>query len=212
MPLHPPYAFPQWLAPLMPRVITRMPAKNKKLYLSFDDGPDPEVTPYVLDVLKDYDAHATFFLIGDRIQGRHRLLQRMVREGHRLGNHTFHHLNAWKTPCRDYLQSIDRTAELIRQFQEQPPPLFRPPYGRLTPRCLRRIPGEYRIVLWSYLSLDYDRRINPEKSLDLLKQKLAPGHILVFHDSRKAFPSLRRILPPLLDHFTRRGFDFDKLF
>ena len=209
---HPPYRFPAWLAPLVRGTVRRLPAKDKTLYFTFDDGPDPEATPFVLDVLARYHARATFFLIGDRMAHQPHLLQEMVAQGHRLANHTFHHNDAWKTPCPAYLRSIRRTQDLIRSYQPDAPSLFRPPYGRITPHCLRHIRPGYHVILWSYLSLDYDKRIDPEKSFRVLKKRLAPGHIVVFHDSRKAFPSLQYLLPRLMEDFTRRGFEFLPLF
>ena len=212
MHIHAPYRFPTRLNPLLPGVITRMPGNTKTLYLTFDDGPDPEITPYVTEILRDYHAHATFFLIGDRILRNRKLAEDLAAEGHLLANHTMYHENAWKTPCKKYLKSIDRTRFLLETIQKNQTRFFRPPYGKWNPFCLPRIKKQTRMVLWSYLSLDYDRRIDPAVSLKVLEKNLKPGHIVVFHDSRKAFPSLKYLLPKLLEIFSKRGFDFKALF
>ncbi len=208
---HPPYRLPRWAQIFLRRAVLSGPAGENAVYLTFDDGPWPDITPWVLDTLDRYDARAIFFVTGDQLDKNPGLARDIVRRGHLLGNHTYRHLDAWKTPPALYLDDIRRTQVLIDRIQPGAPRLFRPPYGHYRPAVARRL-TDYRIILWSVLSLDYDRRVRPEKSLQKLKRLIRPGDIVVFHDSPKAQSSLRILLPALLDDLHGRGFAFKQMF
>jgi len=232
---------PAWLRPLFSgsewRGAPAGPTGRPRLYLTFDDGPIPEETPWVLEQLAAYQAQATFFCVGDNL-GRHPDIARAaLAAGHRLGNHTQHHRSAWNTPRAEYLagvaecelnlELIMRKEELLKgaevlskgaalagsSAQEPMPPakLFRPPYGRLTWPVLRQLRAEYRVIMWSLLTRDYDRDLAPERALRLTLAATRPGDIVVLHDSRKASRSLRFLLPRLLAHYGDLGYEFATL-
>lgn len=205
---------------LYPHRLWSLSADKKVLYLTFDDGPIPEVTPWVLDQLKHYDAKATFFCIGDNIIKHPRIFSSILEEGHKIGNHTFHHSNGFNTPAKEYLQDVlladqaisGETAGSQGEIFETGPKIFRPPYGRLTSKQARLLRREgYKIVMWDVLSQDYNPEISPEKILNKMKVCSAAGSILVFHDSLKAGKNLREVLPELLEHYSKKGFIFESL-
>lgn len=193
------------------------------LYLTFDDGPIPEETPWVLEQLAEYHAKATFFCVGENV-ARYPEIARAVRAaGHRLGHHTYHHISAWQTRPADYLAEVRRGhAELSRALSVdiQPgeaealagqPSLFRPPYGRLTRSLSAALRPDYRLIMWSVLTRDYDPHLPPEDCLRRTMAAVRPNDIVVFHDSRKASPRLRYVLPRLLAHCAARGYRFETL-
>ncbi|WKN33599.1 polysaccharide deacetylase family protein [Porifericola rhodea] len=185
---------------------------GKQIYLTFDDGPIPKITPYVLDVLAEYQAKATFFCVGDNIERHPEVYQQVLDAGHRTGNHTFNHLNGWKTDNEHYLQNI----MYCRQSQERytndiGKPLFRPPYGKITRSQIKILKNEYHIVMWDILSGDYNPRFAAEKCLNKCIRHTVPGTIIIFHDSRKAAKNLKFVLPRYLDHFAQAGFQFSAL-
>ena len=180
--------------------------REKILYLSFDDGPEPEVTGFVLDTLKRYDAKATFFCIGKNVQEYPEVYKRILLEGHRVGNHTHNHLNGWKVGDREYLENVQAAAHYIDSD------LFRPPYGRIgffQASLLQRAPLNYKIIMWEVLSADFDVRLRGEECARNVIRKAGPGSIVVFHDSRKAFDRLRGALPVVLEHFSGLGYRFE---
>jgi peptidoglycan/xylan/chitin deacetylase (PgdA/CDA1 family) len=197
---------PWWLKRLYSGLVWRMPAgREKVLYLSFDDGPHPVATPFVLDELKKYEARATFFCIGKNVQEYPQIYRRVLMDGHRVGNHTQDHLNGWKTADKKYLENI-RDAALVIDSD-----LFRPPYGRITrfqSSILRGAPFNYKIVMWEVLSADLDRRVTPERCGRNVIRHAGPGSIVVFHDSEKALERLREALPAVLKHFSGLGYRF----
>ncbi len=172
------------------------------LYLTFDDGPIPEVTPWVLETLQTYQAQATFFCVGENVE-RHRVIfERLLEEGHRVGHHTEHHLNGWKTTPETYFANADLAAEKVGTT------LFRPPYGRITPHQAAVLSRKYRIVLWDLVTGDYNAELDPQDIIQTVLKKTKSGDILVFHDSVKAWPNLRVVLPAILENFSKRGFQF----
>lgn len=190
---------------IYPRFLWRMPATEKSIYLTFDDGPVPEVTPWVLEELEKYGAAATFFCVGDNIRKHPETFQQIISAGHTLGNHTYNHLNGWKTPVDEYLRNVARSEEL------HPCTLFRPPYGRITRKQARGILPRQQIVMWSVLTRDYSPALSPEKCLSKAIKNTEKGSIVLFHDSLKAQKNLEYVLPRYLAHFSRLGYRFERL-
>jgi peptidoglycan/xylan/chitin deacetylase (PgdA/CDA1 family) len=196
---------PWWLKKFYSNLIWNIPAKDRVLYLTFDDGPHPVVTPFVLDQLKEYGAAATFFCIGKNVQEYPQIYRRVLMEGHRVGNHTHNHLNGWATDDQKYLGNIRDAAHLIDSN------LFRPPYGRIgkfQSSLLRHDPFNYKIIMWEVLSADFDRSLNGETCIRNVIRHARPGSIVVFHDSEKAWDRLRIALPKVLEHFSNNGYRF----
>jgi peptidoglycan/xylan/chitin deacetylase (PgdA/CDA1 family) len=197
---------PWWLKKYYSNLIWNIPGKDQVLYLTFDDGPHPVVTPFVLDQLKEYGAAATFFCIGKNVQEYPQIYRRILMDGHRVGNHTQNHLNGWATNDKKYLENIRDAARLIDSN------LFRPPYGRIgkfQSALLRREPFNYKIIMWEVLSADFDRAVDGEGCIHNVINNARPGSIVVFHDSEKAWDRLRIALPKVLEHFSNNGYRFE---
>lgn len=176
-----------------------------EIFLTFDDGPIPEITPLVLDILKEYNAKATFFCVGDNVNKHPDVYGKVLAAGHTTGNHTYHHLNGWKTPLNEYLADIGQCHRMVKS------PLFRPPYGRIRPSYIQSIKPDYQIIMWSVLSGDFDLDSSPEKVLNNATQNTSDGSIVVFHDSLKAADRLFYALPRFLEHFSQQGFTFSAI-
>jgi len=199
---------PWWLKKLYGNCIWEMPNTEKIIYLSFDDGPHPVITTFVLDTLAQYNAKATFFCIGKNVVEQSAVYERIVQEGHAVGNHTFNHLNGWHTNDAVYLQDIATAKKHIDA------PLFRPPYGRITSFQLKMLAtDQYQLtsIMWTVLSGDFDQKMSKEKCLQNVLTKSGKGSIVVFHDSEKAFEKLKYALPKVLEHFSRKGYQFKKI-
>lgn len=197
---------PFWLKKLYPTCLWNYPATaEKKIYLSFDDGPHATATPFVLDQLKKFNAIASFFCIGKNVIAEPNLYKRVLMEGHRVGNHTFNHLNGWKTNSREYLENIEKAREHIDSD------LFRPPYGKASAFQIRNLREKlkYKIVMWDVLSGDFDPMVNGKRAAENVIRKSRSGSIVVFHDSAKAFPVLQEALPLVLTFFSEKGYSFD---
>jgi len=181
---------------------------RQAVYLTFDDGPHPQATPFVLEQLKKYNAKGTFFCIGKNVVEHPQIYQQLLQEGHTVGNHTHQHLNGWKTGTDKYIQNILEARQYIDS------PLFRPPYGRITPfqvKALKnKMPG-VQIIMWDVLSGDFDINLNPEKCLQNVLKHTRPGSIVVFHDSLKAFPRLEYVLPRAMEAWMKKGYKFEGL-
>lgn len=196
-----PSSTPSWVDQILPSVLWRFATKEPIIYLTFDDGPIPEVTPWVLDLLAKNNAKATFFCIGANVKKYPEIYQRILDEGHTVGNHTHNHLNGWKTGNKEYFTNIKECGKWVETT------LFRPPYGKLSQSQLKQLKKKYQIVMWSVLSKDYDAEVRPESCLgNVLTSR--PGDILVFHDSLKAEENLRYTLPRLLKHHSNMGMKF----
>ncbi len=199
---------PVWLQKLFPKMVWKIKTNEKKIYLSFDDGPHPEHTIFVLDELKKYNAKATFFCIGNNVRLFSDVYKRIIDEGHSVGNHTYQHLNGKKTKDAVYIKDVVDAAKYIDST------LFRPPYGQIKKfqsKLLRKIAKPYKIIMWTVLSGDFDVKITKEKCLENVLFKTTNGSIVVFHDSEKAATKMKYSLPKLLKIFTEKGFSFDKL-
>lgn len=193
---------------LYPDSIWKMPDTSKAIYLTFDDGPHPQITPFVLDELDKYNAKATFFCIGKNVMEHPGLFKRILDRGHAVGNHTHTHLNGWKTPNAKYLQNIQEAAGYIDSH------LFRPPFGRITRlqrKQLQQMKVPFKVVMWTVLSGDFDKNTTPEKCLHNVINNAESGSVIVFHDSEKAYDKLRYALPEVLRHFNEAGFRFEKI-
>lgn len=185
-----------------------MPGDSNRLYLSFDDGPHPEITPFVLDTLKKYNAKATFFCIGKNVEKYPDVYRRILDDGHRVGNHTMSHMNSKKTEERIWLEDVKAASKWIDSD------LFRPPYGRISrfqEKVLREAKPGYRTIMWTVLSGDFDQKLKAEECWQIVKRKSKAGSIIVFHDSDKAWQRLKDCLPKTLEHFANQGFIFDPI-
>ncbi|MDX1603852.1 MAG: polysaccharide deacetylase family protein [Salinimicrobium sediminis] len=192
------------------------PADEKAIYLTFDDGPIPEVTPWVLDQLKSFNAKATFFCIGENVQKHPEIFKKIIAEGHKVGNHTFNHLNGWKTSTPEYVLNTLKARQIIEKNIPGKEPaknaLFRPPYGRIKSKQVRELQKrDFRIIMWSILSMDYNTGITPERCFQNVIDHARPGSVIVFHDSFKAQKNLVKVLPRVLDHLNREGYKFKAL-
>jgi len=210
---------PKFVQRIYPKRIWALPNNENKVYLTFDDGPIPEVTPWVLDTLKKYNAKATFFCIGDNIKKHPEIFKRILVEGHSVGNHTFNHLNGWQTSTQHY---IDNVSLFEKELQAQSfhhsslvsrTSLFRPPYGKITSKQANLLQEKgYKIIMWSVLSYDYDASVSKEQCLHHVSQNIQPGSIIVFHDSTKAQKNLRYVLPKVLEYCIKKNnFSLNKI-
>jgi peptidoglycan/xylan/chitin deacetylase (PgdA/CDA1 family) len=205
----------QWL---IPSCTWRKEGQGKVIYLTFDDGPHPEITAWVMDELKKHQIKATFFCVGDNLKKHTETAKQLLTQGHQIGNHTMHHIKGWKHKNNDYLKDIESCENEIRDIHEQldikkpQPRLFRPPYGQIKPSQIKLLRNNgYKIIQWSDLSCDYDKRLDCEKSLSALVKNAKPGSIVVFHDSEKAEHQLKQILPSYLEAMLAEGFTFETL-
>ena len=225
---------PKILRLFYPSFLWEMPKGEKKLYLTFDDGPHPTITPQVLEILKKFNAKATFFCIGNNVNKYKDTFELIKNEGHAVGNHTFNHERGWKTKTKDYINSVEQADALIQS------PLFRPPHGRIKSSQIRaiknlrnsksqnlrslefkdksellkfessRIP-EFKIVAWTVISYDWDKSLGAEDCFNNVIKNADDGSIIVFHDSEKAVDNMIPALTKVLEYYTDKGFTFDKL-
>lgn len=197
---------PGWFRALVPGGVFRMPpdstAAAPVVYLTFDDGPIPEMTPLILDILRDKDVKATFFMVGDNVRKYPHLLDAVLAEGHAVGNHTMHHLQGIKVPTSRYLQDIAEAAEYI------PSRLFRPPHGLLRPRQATALAARYRIIMYDLVTRDYSSRLTPEQVLHNACRYARSGSIIVFHDSLKSRERTLSALPKTIDRLREQGYSF----
>lgn len=183
-------------------LIWHFAGREKELYLTFDDGPTDEVTPWVLETLAKYKAKATFFCIGENVQSNPLMYNRILDEGHAVGNHSFSHLKGWITTNKDYIDDVKKATELIQSE------LFRPPYGRIKPAQSYVLKNDFYIIMWDVLTKDYDKDIDPEKCLNYVLNHSEGGSIVVFHDTQKAFKNLQYVLPKILEYYSEKDFSF----
>ena len=196
-----PYS-PFWLQWLYPSLLWHKSRKEKSIYLSFDDGPIPVVTPFVLNTLKSFNAKATFFCIGENIEKHPEIYRQILDAGHSIGNHTYNHLKGWDTEDEIYLDNVSQCARVVKSN------LFRPPYGRAKKSQYSILNTKYSVVMWDVLSGDFDPDISPEKCLQNVLSHTRNGSIIVFHDSLKAFPRLQAVLPKAMAQLSAKGFRF----
>lgn len=205
-------AFIKWI---FPNYIWDIKNKENKIYLTFDDGPIPEITEWVLDILNKEEIKATFFCIGDNIKKHPAVFKRIISEGHSIANHTFNHLKGWDFSTEEYIENTLLCEETIAyniQIKNQKSKIFRPPYGKIKPsqsRKLRKL--GYKIIMWDVLSVDYDKEISPEKCLQNIVENTVSGSIIACHDSAKAFKNLEYALPKAIKYLKSKGFVFEKI-
>lgn len=188
-----------------PLLTWQIKTDEKVIYLTFDDGPHETATPFVLNILKKYNAKATFFCIGKNVQLHSEIYERIINEGHSVGNHTFNHLNGWKVNDENYLSDIKNASAVIQSK------LFRPPYGRIKKSQAKILQPNYNIIMWSVLSGDFDVNLSPQKCLNNVIKNTAKGSIVVFHDSAKAMERLAFALPKTLEYFSEKGYVFKSI-
>lgn len=201
---------PWWLKKVYSSYMWNIKTKEKIIYLTFDDGPHPVATPFVLDELKKYDAKATFFCIGKNVIAHPDIYMRIITEGHAAGNHTQNHLNGWKTKDDVYLADVAEAGKFIDSS------LFRPPYGKITSFQAKHISNALKkddpaIVMWDVLSGDFDNEITKEKCMENVIMNAGKGSIIIFHDSQKAYERLSYCLPLALKYFTEKGYKFERI-
>ena len=199
---------PPWFyRALFPGVIWRIPAKKKCVYLTFDDGPIPEVTPWVLDILDKYGVKATFFCVGDNVRKHPDIYQMILDRGHRVGNHTFNHIQGIRFWTKNYLANVEKAAEYIKSD------LFRPPHGHMRFPQVVGLRRHYRIIMWDLVTRDYSKRMRPEQVLNNVKRYARNGSIITFHDSLKSWNNgnLQYALPRSIEFLKAEGYEFKVL-
>jgi peptidoglycan-N-acetylglucosamine deacetylase len=196
---------PRWLQLLYAKCVWRITTNQKNIYLTFDDGPHPTITPFVLQQLEKFNAKATFFCIGDNVKKHPQTFAHIQAAGHAVGNHTMHHVNGWRTKDEVYIKDVTEAAALISSN------LFRPPYGRITKSQINQLIAKnasVKIIMWSVLAGDWDKKLTVEACLQKLKKNIDAGSIVVFHDSEKAYERLAYTLPKLLQYLSDKGYHF----
>lgn len=193
---------PRFIQALFPRFTWRSETTEKVVHLTFDDGPIPEVTPWVLDQLDHYNARATFFCVGHNIEKHPDIYQKVLDAGHLTGNHTYNHLDGWTTDNMTYFRNIRKASRLVGSN------LFRPPYGHMLPSQAQFLQRHYQVVMWDVLSGDFDPSLGQQECLDNILRYVRPGSIIVLHDSLKSFSKLKFVLPRLLETLHSQGYSF----
>lgn len=222
-----PVKTPQLIQRLFSKYIWKKASLSKTIYLTFDDGPTPEITQWTLDLLKQHNAKATFFCIGHNIEKHPDIFNAILKENHTVGNHTYNHLQGWKTNAKTYIENTEKTQNIINskiqkqnsknssenlEFKDWNLKLFRPPFGKIKRSQAKiLIKKGYNIVMWSVISYDWERKITPEKCLENVLKNTTSGSIVVFHDSIKACKNMQYALPKVLEHFSQKGYQFKSL-
>ncbi|WP_027125664.1 polysaccharide deacetylase family protein [Gelidibacter mesophilus] len=215
-----PVKTPKLIKGIFPSYTWDMPQDQKVIYLTFDDGPTPEITNWTLDLLRSYNAKATFFCIGNNIEKYPDIFNDLIKDGHAIGNHTYHHPKGWTTNSDVYVNQVIKTQDLIAlgiqntklqitNHKSTIANLFRPPYGQITPKQGKRLLAlGYKIIMWDILAFDWKNSISPEECEKNVILKAGNGSIIVFHDSVKAAPRMKFALTKTLEHFSRKGYQF----
>jgi len=204
---------PRVVQKFFPNYSWRVSTEKKEIYLTFDDGPVPDFTPWVLETLKKFNAKATFFCVGENIEKYPHIYQQIIGHNHSVGNHTFNHLQGWKTSTAKYIKNIIKAESYLKDIEKhQGVKLFRPPHGRIKPvqaKILRK--KGYKIIMWDVLSGDFDQNLSKEECLQHTLKHINNGSIVVFHDSVKSFKNLDYVLPRVLEHYMQQGYTFRSL-
>jgi peptidoglycan/xylan/chitin deacetylase (PgdA/CDA1 family) len=197
------FSAPSWLRAVYPKgLVWSVPTNRREVFLTFDDGPIPEVTPLVLGILEKFNVKATFFCVGDNVQKYPQTFKMLQEHGHTIGNHTYHHVKAWKTGFDSYLSEVEQCNQLVKSH------LFRPPHGQITRKITRTLSKDYRIIMWSALTGDYDKKLTGDQCLAHAINNTKPGAVIVFHDSIKALERMEYALPLYIKHCKEQGYSF----
>jgi peptidoglycan-N-acetylglucosamine deacetylase len=199
------YRFPFIIKVFFPQIFYSIRNDSKKVFLTFDDGPITEVTPQILAILSKFNAKATFFCLGKNVADHNDIFITIKEKGHTVGNHTYDHLNGWKTSNFQYFQNVEKAHYLIKSD------FFRPPYGKISPIQIFRLSKKYKIVMWDVLSGDFDNNLSKEKCVEYVLKNVKSGSIVVFHDSLKAKERVLYALPIILEELQKKGFQFAEL-
>ena len=204
---------PNFIQRFFPNIIWKKRTDEKKIWLTFDDGPEEEVTEFILETLKKLNIKASFFLIGKNIQAFPELTKAIIKEGHVVGNHSFSHLNGFKSKNEEYIYDIELGQKLINEKLVEMGitnkiKIFRPPYGRILPQQIKRLKENYKIVMWDIFSWDFKKNISPEKIYNNVIDNVVEGSILVFHNNKKSLNNLKLILEDTLVKLKEKGFVF----
>ena len=191
-----------WLRLLYPKALWRINPTERVVYLTFDDGPIPEVTPRVLEILRNYGVKATFFMVGDNVRKYPEVFEMVKSDGHRLGNHTFNHLGGIKHSTKDYVLNIHKANAYIHSD------LFRPPHGWLRHRQYYFLKRHYKLVMWDLVTRDYSKRLNADDAFENVRRYARPGSIITFHDSLRSVPKLWSALPRSIEWLLAEGYEF----
>ena len=203
---------PAWLKYLYPSLTwDRSEHPDKVIYLTFDDGPIPEVTEFVLDTLDHFEAKATFFCVGENIEKHQSVASAVLERGHLIGNHTHNHIKGWNTSNEKYADNIRLCDAAIEGLGISNNNYFRPPYGRIGPGQIKMIKSDYEIVMWDVLTGDYNSALSANAIFKSVTKVTQPGSIVLFHDSIKAYPRMKEVLPDYLSYFSERGYTFKTL-
>ncbi|MCF8274164.1 MAG: polysaccharide deacetylase family protein [Flavobacteriaceae bacterium] len=209
---------PSVVKKMFPKYVWSISTTEAVIYLTFDDGPTPEITEWTLQQLKKFHAKATFFCIGNNVEKYPVVFQKIINHGHAIGNHTHNHLKGWKTQTNDYLENASKAQQVINyqlsiaNSQASSVNLFRPPYGRIKPKQAKQLQAlGYQIIMWDVLSFDWDKDVTSEKCLENVIKNTEKGSIIVFHDSLKASKNMMNTLPKVLDYYSKLGFTFKSL-
>jgi peptidoglycan/xylan/chitin deacetylase (PgdA/CDA1 family) len=197
--------FPKFLRPFFGKLIWQVDTDSRLIYLTFDDGPVPEVTPKVLDILDRYGWKATFFCVGENVMKHPDLYQEILRRGHSVGNHSFNHIRGFAHPLGEYVANVRKASVYIDSK------LFRPPHGRIRFSQINALKNDYQIVMWDVITYDYDRNKSPESILKIIKRYLRKGSIVVFHDSIKAEKNVLAVLPKALEYWKEQNYQYGLL-
>jgi len=205
------HKIPIWFQRLFPGFTWQFPSNEKVIYLTFDDGPIPEVTPWVVEVLNEYKIKATFFVVGENIKRNPNEFIDLIKAGHTIGNHTYHHVKGWSTSTKTYLHDVENCSQVIIDSGGEMPIYFRPPHGRIKLSQANLLKENYKLIMWNVLSVDYDKSLSKEKCLINTIEATSSGAIVVFHDSLKAEKNLKYVLPKFIKHFINEGYSFKAL-
>lgn len=198
--------FPRFFRPLVGKnIIWRKKTSSKVIYLTFDDGPVPEITPAVLAILEQYNWKATFFCVGENVTKHPDIYNKILQQGHKTGNHTYNHLKGFSCNSADYLLNVQKAAQFIDSD------LFRPPHGQISAKQIKLLKNDYQLVMWDVITHDYNQKLSPEQVLSNITNNIRSGSIVVFHDSGKAADNLLKVLPLALDFWISKGYTFGLL-
>jgi len=208
-----PVKTPSVVKKMFPNYTWNIPTTEEVIYLTFDDGPTPEITEWTLEQLKKHDAKATFFCIGNNVEKHPEVFQSIINQGHAIGNHTHNHLKGWKILSQDYIENVLKADFYIsKNYNSESNKIFRPPYGKIKPKQAKQLQElGYKIIMWDVISFDWDKDIPIEKCLENVIKNTEKGSVVVFHDSIKASKNLKSVLPKVLEYYSKLGFTFKSI-